>query len=230
MRANEPKITVTVAINSLLALTALCLLGCHSAGYKKSEVAAGGLQSAASQVQGEIRALEITIGTLNDMINAPQPDLKAQYKRFSSSLDTFIAEARRAESTGLVMQQKNQAYLQAWDKQISTINYEVVRNASVTRRNEVSNHVDALTQRYAETHAVVEPLITYLNDIRTALGSDLTPGGLQSIKNIVGHAGDNSGKVQTALAKLADELNNSSVVMQPIALQSARNPTPQVRQ
>lgn len=230
MRTNEVKATGTSVLRGLLALTAVCLLGCHSPGYKKSEVAAGGLQSAASEVQAEIRALELTMGTLNDMLNAPQPDLKVQYKRFSSSLDAFIANSRRAEATGRVMQEKNQAYLQAWDKQISTINYEVVRNASVNRRNEVSNHVDSLTQRYAETHAVVGPLIAYLSDIRTALGSDLTPGGLESVKNIVNHAGENSGKVQTALAKLADELNTSSAVMQPVAMQSASSATNQARQ
>ena len=226
MSTKELKLTGIAGIRSLIALSlaAICVLGCHSdAGYKKTEVAAGGLQSAASEVQAESRALEITMGTLNDMLNAPQPDLKAQYKRFSASLDDFIASARKAESTGRVMQQKNQAYLQAWDKQISTINYEVIKNASVNRRTEVSNHCEALTQRYAETHAVVEPLISYLLDIRTALGSDLTPGGLQSVKNIVNHAGENSGKVQTALARLSDELNNSSAVMQPVALQSSNS-------
>jgi len=68
-----------------------------------------------------------------------------------------------------------------------------------------------VNRRYTEARAATQPLISYLVDIRKALSNDLTTGGLEAVKPIVQNAEENATKVRTALARLTNELNDSSV-------------------
>ena len=96
--------------------------------------------------------------------------------------------------------------------------YEAVKTRSVARKTVVSQRFEAVNRRYAEARATTQPLIAYLNDVRKALGTDLTTGGLASVKPIVQNAEENTVKVQSALARLTDELNTSSTQMASIML------------
>ena len=61
---------------------------------------------------------------------------------------------------------------------------------------EVAHRFETVSQSYQEAQTVVQPLIDYFEDIRRALNSDLTRGGLAAVKDIVGNADDNAAKVQ----------------------------------
>jgi hypothetical protein len=81
----------------------------------------------------------------------------------------------------------------------------------------VSNEFNTVNQRYRENQAVIEPLISYLQDIRTALSTDLTQGGLNSVKQLVDNAEQNAHKVQAALARLTTDLSTSRTEMSSVA-------------
>jgi hypothetical protein len=116
-----------------------------------------------------------------------------------------------------VADKKSAEYFQNWDKETSEIKYEAVRDQSVSRKTQVSNEFNTVNQRYRENQAVIEPLISYLQDIRTALGTDLTIGGIQSVKPLADNAEQNARKVQTALARLTDELSASGARMSSVS-------------
>jgi hypothetical protein len=102
--------------------------------------------------------------------------------------------------------------------------YEVIRDQSEDRRAEVTNRFETANRQYQETHAVVRPLIAYLEDIRRALNMDLTTGGLASVKSIVSNADENAAKVQMALARLANELAASGTRMSSVAVHNEEQP------
>ncbi len=202
-----------------LGVATLCLSACTATGYKKSGAAAVSMQTAAAEVQEENKALEQALTALKELVNEPEADLRRPFVHFSTAVDRLAAAARKTESTGARMAQQNSVYLAAWDKQLQAIEFEHVRDLSQSRRTEVGNHFDAVKQRYAESQQAVGPLIMYLKDIRTALDSDLTANGLESLKGVVENAGVNAGKVQTALTALTDELSASSAKLSSVALQ-----------
>jgi hypothetical protein len=196
--------------------------GCTSPGYHKGDVAAVSMHEAAQEVQAESRHLDQTLASLSVLINGTNADLGPAFKRYCQSLDQLIASAQRTAKTGKSMEQKSAAFLADWDRQLQTIDYQHIRELSDTRRTEVTNRVAAINQRYGESQAAVQPLISYLEDIRRALSIDLTPAGLESLKGVTQNAQNNMAKVQTALDALTDELTNSSAHMSSVAYQAAR--------
>jgi hypothetical protein len=203
-----------------LSLVSCWLSGCSTTGYDRGDAAAQSLQLAATEVQAQGRALDTTMAALNEMMNKPAADLKPQFRWFSTSLDRLIDSADRTESSAKVMRKKNAQYLEAWDKQLASMNYEYVRKNSEARRTEVTGQLDTLNQRYQESGEVVRPLIAYLIDIRKALSADLTPGGLAAVKNVASNAEENAGKVKLVLAQLVSDLSASGAKMSTVALKT----------
>ena len=207
------------------ASVALNLTGCSSTPYRKGDAAAMSLQDGAADVQGQSRALEVTMGTLDDLVNKPEMDLKPQFKRFSKAVDVLAAYARRNNRSEARIAKKSGAYFEEWNKQVASMNYDVVRERSQTRKNEVTKYLDSVDQRYREAQDAMGPLLSYLYDVRKALDNDLTPSGVESIKPIAGKARDNADKVQLALGRLTTELTASGNRMSSVVYQNA-NLTP----
>jgi len=208
---------------------AVVCAGCSTEGYHKSNAAAMSMQTAAQEVRAESQALELTMEGLRNLVNEPGADLRRPYKHFSSSLAELVVASNRTETTGKRMEERSAAYLQAWDRQLGLIDFDHVREVSQSRKTEVANHFEAVARRYQESQAVMKPLISYLQDIKHALNTDLTSPGLESMKGVAQNASDNAAKVHVALDALISELSNSSSRMSSIAYQQAR-PNQQGRQ
>lgn len=208
-----------VRVGAGMMAVLLCISGCASGNYHKADSAGESLHKAEIQIQAESRAIDVTLTRLDELVNKPEGDLKPQFKAFSASLDHLDAAANRAEKAAEEAQAKSTEYFQNWDKETATIQFAAIRDQSVSRKTQVSNEFSTVNQRYRENQAVVEPLISYLRDIQTALGTDLTAGGLQSVKPAADNAEQNARKVQTALARLTEDLSTqrtqiSSVIPQ----------------
>lgn len=228
LNQSKPILKTTGALG--LALATLCLAGCASTPYHKGDVAAVSLQDAASEVQGQSRALEVTMGNLDDLINKPEPDLKPQFKRFSKSLDHLSGYARRNERSQARVRGKSADYFEAWDKQIATMNYENIRSHSQERKTEVIDSFNSVNKRYRESQDAMGPLLSYLYDVRKVLDTDLTLGGIESVKPIVVKARENADRVQLALGRLTTELASSGAHMSSVAYQNATPATQQTAQ
>lgn len=191
-------------------LLALAGGGCATPGYEKGNAAARSLSAASADVQAESRAIDSTIAALKTLVSAPAADLKPQYQAYRQALKHLEAATVRTSKTGAALTQKNEAYLAAWEKELTTINYEYIRERSQKRREEVRTSFETVQRRYSEAQGAVDPLISYLRDIRVALASDLTPGGLEAIRGIASNAEDNSKKVQITLSNLDSDLQTLS--------------------
>ena len=198
---------------STCVLTLAWMSGCASASYDKAGAASASLRRAALDINVENRMIDVTMASLDDLINNASGDLRPHFERFNTSLNGLIDASNRAEKSAARAKEKSADYFKTWDKESASMNFEAVRDQSVARKTEVSNEFNTVNQRYHQNQAVVEPLITYLKDIRTALGTDLTAGGVQSVKPLAENARQNAQKVQTALAQLSDELAASGTRM-----------------
>jgi hypothetical protein len=200
-----------IQVFTCVALLSVC--SCASTNYKKADAASESLQKAGRQIQAESYTIDLTLAALDDLVNKPAADLKPQFERFNASLDRLVAASNRAQKAADTAHKKSADYFENWDKQTADIKFDAVRDQSVSRKTQVSNEFSTLDQRYSENQAVMEPLISYLQDIRTALSTDLTAGGIQSVKPLADNAQQNARKVQAALARLSNELTASGARM-----------------
>jgi hypothetical protein len=209
-------VTPARVIQVFTCVALLSAWGCASTSYKTGDAASASLQRAGMEIQVESRNIDFTVAALDDLINRPAPDLKPQFARYNMALDRLVVASRRAQKSADEAHKKSAAYFESWDKKTADIKFDAVRDQSVSRKTQVSTEFNTVNQRYRENQAVMEPLISYLQDIRTALSTDLTAGGIQSVKPLADNAQQNARKVQSALARLSDELTDSGMRMSSI--------------
>jgi hypothetical protein len=209
-------LTTPLLVATLLA--ALVLTGCKTAGYQKSDATALSMQSVADAIQEESHSLDVALASLKDLANSPKGDLKVQFAKFDTCLNNLVASQKKAESVAQEMRKKGDDYFAAWNKQLGTISYEAVRKDSAARRLEAQDRFNATSKRFQESQAAVGPLISYLQDIRTALSTDLTVAGTRSVATSVTKADESSTKIQGALAQISSELSNTGRQMSSITI------------
>jgi hypothetical protein len=197
------------------------LAGCSTTVYKQGDRAADAAWTTAMQVQTESQALAAAQATLSILVEKPAADLKPQFLSFSSAIETLVAAAKKAEVSGNHLVRSNAAFTAAWEKQLMTITNAEVRSRSEARKTEVSGRFDAAHKRYLQAQDTLRPLIGYLQDLRKALNTDLTPGGVEAVKGLATNANTTANKVQADLAQAIAELKALSASMS-----SAEGPAP----
>jgi hypothetical protein len=205
-----------------LALGVVCLAGCQTAGYKKSDAAARDAQSCAALAQGVSTNLEATTGALNDLVNQPAEDAKPQFLRFQTALDRLVSAAKRSDAGVARLGHRQTAYLQAWEKEIASIQDQDIRNRSETRKAEVNAQIIAANRQSEEARSARQPLMGYLQDIRKALSTDLTRPGLNAVQPWVINANESARKTQTALTQSITEWDVLSARLSSARVQEAK--------
>jgi uncharacterized protein YukE len=197
----------------------LILAGCTSTGHQKSEATAEGLQSAADRISQSQTTRTATLAALNDLMNNPQPDLRPQFKKFTSLLKTWQDQIRDVESKSASMQAKGAAYFQKWDEELAKIQNEDIRKRSVARKEAVRKQFDKIREAYAEVDQKRRPLLADLADIQTALNADLTRAGLEAVKPVVKKANQDATPMGRAVENLVAEFKALGLAMSAVAPQ-----------
>lgn len=220
MKMNQlTKIAAVLMLAGVLSLVA----GCASRGYHTGERTAANLQSLATRIELAGRQMDIAVTELDGLVNNPQPDLRPQFDRFATAvgqLNSLATNILRADTELLA---RRKLHLQNWDKEAAAIRNETIRASAQTRKAEVINQFDGVHNTCLTVQAALEPVQSDLRDLLRYLNSDLTMGGLSSIRETATRVGRNAAPARESVTKLVNELRNLGIAMAP---QNSATPSP----
>jgi hypothetical protein len=116
-------------------------------------------------------------------------------------------------SHAAAMKEQGTDYFNKWDEELAKIQSEDIHTRSLDRKNEVAAHFERVRVSYAQATANFTPLMSDLKDIRTALGTDLTLGGLASIKGLSSKANDKGVPLRESLVRLSADFKDLGVAL-----------------
>ena len=127
------------------------------------------------------------------------------------------------------MEKQGQQYFNTWDLRLSQIRNEDIRARSAERQREVTEQFADIRLRYENARQQMEPLMSNLRDIQSALGIDLTPAGVDSAREFVRQADSNSIAARQALDQLAEALRNVNSALYPVPSPNPTTESPRAR-
>lgn len=210
-------------LTSLLLISAI-FSGCASRGYNRADSAASSVQKAANRVDLGASQIEIALTTLSDLVDNPATDMKPQFSKFNSAVNSLESLSKDIAGKSEAMQKKGAAYFRKWDEELARIQNEDIRSRSATRKTEVVEGFQRVQANYQFTASSLTPFITRLTDIRTALSTDLTPAGLDAIRGAVSSAKTEGASVQQSLQSLSADFKNLGVSLTPAVPQPQQAP------
>jgi hypothetical protein len=191
----------------LIASTAF-LAACASSGYKMADKMAVSLQETAQGIDETLVPFDAALIALNDLVDSPGTDMAPQFQSYSSAVNQLDAKAQVASGQADAMQLEGLAYFQKWNEERADIHNVPLRMRSFDRKIAVGTQFEDVRSNYSKSKADFDTFISDLKDIRTALGTDLTPGGLDSIRNPVNKANSTGRPLRESLVRLSEQFRN----------------------
>jgi hypothetical protein len=210
MKRTRTKLILTGAALAALLGT---IAGCASKGYEKGAATGQALQDTATRISQGNASIDAALNSLNALVNNPTGDLVPRYKTYCESVSKLRDLANDVKGRATEMQAKGQEFFAAWDKQLAAIKNEDIRARSADRKKDVQKEFQDINASYQKAKDVFKPFMSDLEDIQTYLGSDLTVGGIQSVKKSADKVNDEAGPVKEAINKLSDEFKEMGVAM-----------------
>lgn len=205
------KLAPTFLLAGMLAL----LAGCASRGYHAGERTASNLQALATRIEMAGRQMDVAVTELDGLVTSPQPDLRPQFDRFAAAVGQLNTLATNIAKADAELQARSKLHAQNWDKELGAIQNDSIRASAQARKEEVMSRFDGVHNSCLSVQTALGPVQADLRDLHRYLNSDLTMGGLASIKDTVTRVGRNAAPARESVAKLVSELRCLGVAMAP---------------
>lgn len=199
----------------LLLSLLLAVAGCATSGYRTNESTAATLESLARRIELAGAQMDMAVTELNNLVNNPQPDLRPQFNRFSAAvkkLDSLSSSVQKADHD---LQVRGTAHFESWDKEVTTIQNEVIRSNAQARKLEVLSRFNSLRNTCLTVLTGYSPVQSDLRDTQRFLNSDLTRDGLAAIKDTAARVTHQATPVREAVNKLVAEMKSVAIAVSP---------------
>jgi hypothetical protein len=199
----------------LLSLVAIAFLsaGCSSGGGKGMKTSDSILDTAKRLDDGRTQ-IDRVVASLNRLTTAqPNDDLRPLFRDYSSDVDKLDSIAQNVKRQADQMRSRGQTYFQQWNAELANINNEDIRSQSAQRRQDVESSFARISEHSQSLRDSYRPLMSDLQDIRTALNADLTPGGIASIRPIAERVANEAAAVKNAAGSIEAEFRSLGVQM-----------------
>ena len=199
----------------LLLGVMLAFAGCATSGYRTNERTAKTLESLAGRIELAGAQMDIAVTELNNLVNNPQPDLRPQFARFSAAvqkLDSLSSNVQKADND---LEARGKVHFESWDKELATIQNEVIRSNAQARKLEVLTRFNNLRNECRTVLTGYSPVQSDLRDTQRFLNADLTLGGLAAVKDTATRVTQQATPVRESVSKLVAEMKSVAVAVSP---------------
>ena len=204
---------LTAVLLLTLALGLALFGGCASGGAEKGNKTATSVGDVSSDLKTTRDRIVGSLTSLNALVTTKTGDLRPAFKTFSSSVKSLGSAAKDLDAQAARMRETGEAYFADWDAKIAQISNPETKATSQARREEVRARFANISSMYTDVRTKFEPFMGDLTDIRAALETDLTAGGIAAIDPSIRAANTNGAAVRASIEALIKEFDTLSAKM-----------------
>lgn len=201
----------TLNLVTLLIALAAVITGCNSIGYRKAQDTSTSLTETAQSIDNALPPLEAVVQALDTLAQKSDQDIVGQYKSYSDAIDSLTDSVQIVHARAKDMQLLGDDYFRNWESEIAKIQSNEIQSKSRDRKIDVSTKYNKLSQSYLEADKQLLPFMSYLTDIRTAIGADLTKAGLNSVQSLLKQAKQDASRIRDSLLRLSSDFRDLGV-------------------
>ena len=154
-----------------------------SATQASQQQLAKSIQDAHLETSRTIEQLKSTLGALNELTAQKKGDLRPAYDAFCAQIPKTEAVAAQTRNRVRWMAGDGRKYFKDWQDTINGIADESLRKKAEKRMHAVKASYEKVEVSLVQTGDKFRPFLSDLTDIKKALSTDVTAGGVKSIKS-----------------------------------------------
>jgi hypothetical protein len=196
--------------------TATLLTGCGTtAGYSQADKTGAGIAEFREEIVNGKAAIDGTMKALDQIAVSASTDPRKSFEQFAKSMANLESTAASARKRSQGMKDQGKAYFTQWEKQLSEVKNEEIRNLAMERKAKLQATFDNIKQVAEPLKEKFEPWMSNLKDLQTFLGNDLTIAGVDAVKPLFVKTRAEGIEIQKSMDALVGELNTISAVLTP---------------
>jgi uncharacterized protein YoxC len=189
---------VIIGLASLLA----------SATQASQEQLAASMQETRLEAGRTRDQLATTLHALTTLTKQEKGDLRPVYDSFCAEIPKTEAAAAWTRTRVAWMEGDGMKYFEDWQKTVSSINNEKLRQKSQKRLDAVKKSYAKVTAQFKEAGDEFKPFLADLSDIQKVLSTDLTASGVKGLRSTVNNANDNYKKLNRTVNSALEEMKD----------------------
>lgn len=197
-----------VGVTTLLVLVGVC--GCATPSYNQGDSASQAAKATAAETGTTQASLDATMAALRDLMGVKEGDLKGKFDAFAAAFDKLSASVKSMQSKADDMAARATAHLEKWEKDLAEIKSEDIKANSRKRKADIEASVAKVKELAANAKSESTPLLEGLGDIKKVLGTDLTQGGLSTVRETAARLESNATALRATAVKFGAELQTLS--------------------
>jgi hypothetical protein len=208
------RIPATVGVVVLLVYM---LAGCSTSPVERKENVTRSVADLRSELLKTRGQIDQTLNSLQQLVIASPSNISQAYKQYAQDVEALKQQARQMQRDSTEMRAQSERWLSTWQKSQRDIQNAELKRISEQRRNEVAARFHNINAAYDQAQAAFMAFLKNLDDVKTAIGNDLTPQGVALVAGtrIVENANANGGQVKQIIDRAINEFDGLMVALGP---------------
>ncbi len=215
MKRNQTVRTLTCLALTLAATQFFCAPSASAAGYKLADKTGASIAEFRDEIVNVKKEVEATLAGLDKVVTTAATDPRKAFKDYDKAVPRVDEAAKKAKKRAEDMKAKGNSYFKDWEKELATVSNPEIRKLAEERKAK-------LQATFGSIKTLMEPARDQFNawladskDLQKYLSNDLTIGGIDAAKDLIGKTKTEGQGVEQTLDKVIAELNTIVATLTP---------------
>lgn len=128
--------------------------------------------------------IDRALASLEILLSAPPESMRVAYDQYVADVNAIDRHANRVDDKSRVLNKQSEEWLSAWQQAREDVGSVELRQASERRQEEMAGRLDSVVASVEVARQTVMPFVERLEAVKTVVGSDLTPTGVETVSSI----------------------------------------------
>jgi ribosome-associated translation inhibitor RaiA len=192
-----------------------------AAGYKLADKTGASISEFRDEIVNVKKEADATVAALDKIVTTAATDPRKSFEAFNKAVPKIEDAAKKAKKRAEDMKARGAAYFKDWEKELAAVNNPEIRKLAEERKAKLLATFDSIKGFMEPARDQFNVWLADLKDLQKYLGADLTIGGIDAAKALIGKTKAEGQAVQQSLDKVIAELNTIVATLTP-ARQKAR--------
>lgn len=212
-----------IKTNSVVALAALAVAAASlcaaapaaAANYKRADKTGTSIAEFRDEIVTIKKEVDAALIALDKVVTTADTDPRKAFKEFDKAVPRVESAATKARKRSDDMKAKGQDYFKKWEADLAAVSNPEVRALAETRKAQLQAAFENIKTTMEPAKEQFNPWLADLKDLQTYLSNDLTVGGIDAAKGMIGKSKSGGQQVQQSLDKVIAELNTIAAAVTP---------------
>jgi len=201
---------LTVAAAQLFTATAVT-----AAGYKLADKTGASIAEFRDEIVNVKKEVDATVAALDKVVTTATTDPRKAFKEFDKAVPRIDDAAKKAKKRAEDIKARGQDYFKQWEKELAAVNNPEIRQLAEERKTKLQATFGSIKTFMEPARDQFNTWLADLKDLQKYLSNDLTIGGVDAAKDLIGKTNTEGQGVQQSMDKVIAELNTIVATLTP---------------